>query len=161
MKSVVNKISGGNNMSTFLDYYNLNYGSKLMEIDLFLKTESSDDMPREIVMDLLSLCKEEMEGIMKSFCIDHIDVPAFFVIMQNGSSPICRLFSREVQRKMPYFYSFYDISYIYQIPYEHVVDGANKANMTSITSENIHKLFSYIEMKPTYTDKKIVRSVNN
>lgn len=133
-------------MRTYLDYYNKHFANKIKAIDLFLKEIHTDIMDSNTVSDLLDISDEEIKIIMSDHNIQEIDKVSFFVLMQNGSSPVCKLFKRELQRKMPHFYSFYDISYIYQIPYEHVVEGAKNANLNSITSENIHELFEHIHM---------------
>ncbi|MBC7959700.1 MAG: hypothetical protein H7X94_07525 [Vallitaleaceae bacterium] len=133
-------------MCTYLEYYNENYASKIQAIDLFLKADHENGFTLESISTLLNITMEEIETLMKTFQIQQIDAVSFFVLLQNGSSSICKLFSRELHRKMPYFYSFYDISYIYQIPYEHVVEGAKSADLNHITSQNIHLLFENIHM---------------
>lgn len=133
-------------MCTYLEYYNKNFASKIKAIDLFLKVDHSNGFTFDTISELLSISHEEIENLIKVFNIEKIDAVSFFVFMQNGSSPICKLFARELHRKMPHFYSFYDVSYIYQIPYEHVVAGAQSANLTNITNENMQLLFEHIHM---------------
>lgn len=131
-------------MITYLDYYDENIAPSLIAIDLFLKTHMDEKITIDVTIELLDLSYNEVMDLMSKFHIDEIDRIGFFKIMQNGSSSICKLFSREIQRKLPHFYSFFDISYIYQIPYEKVVEAAMSANITSITNKNIHTLFSKI-----------------
>lgn len=133
-------------MYTYWNYYEKYFASKIRAIDLFLKTEIHAGITQKEIIRLLCISEEEINTILESNHITTLDVPAFFVVMQNGSSPICKLFSRELQRKMPHFYSYYDISYIYQIPYESVIDGAQKAQISHITSENMPLLFQNIEL---------------
>lgn len=133
-------------MATYLDYYNEQISPTLRAIDLFLKTETSKTINIETVGELLDLSHDEICSLMKTFEISTIDKVSFFTIMLYGSSQICKFFAREVQRKSPYFYSFYDISYIYQIPYDVIVKAAEKSNLTHITNNNLHKLFSYITL---------------
>lgn len=134
-------------MTTYLDYYNEYIAPSLKAIDLFLKTHMNEKITIDVAMDLLDLSYDEVQDLMSKFHMDSIDQVSFFKIMQNGSSSICKLFSREVQRKLPHFYSFFDISYIYQIPYERVVEAAMFVGITSITNQNIHDLFSAIIIK--------------
>lgn len=131
-------------MATYLDYYNEQISPSLRAIDLFLKTDTSDTICIDVVGELLDLPHDEICSLMKAFEITVIDKVSFFTIMQHGSSQICKFFAREVQRKLPYFYSFYDISYIYQIPYETIVKAAEKSKLTHITNKNLHTLFSNI-----------------
>lgn len=134
-------------MSTYLKYYNENIAPKLQKIDLFLKTEQEDTFSSDVVSELLDIPTDEVEEIMKSFQVSKLDKISFFIIMQNGSSELCKLFSRELQRKVPHFYSFYDISYIYQIPYETVVDAANSVGLNSITQDNLNTLLDNIYLE--------------
>lgn len=133
-------------MSTYLEYYNETIAPRLQAIDLFLKTREEAHVDNNSVAELLSLSIKEIDALMRALGISHIDQVSFFTIMQYGSSFICKLFARELQRKLPSFYSFQDISYIYEIPYETIVEAANKANLSSITKENLHTLFSNIEL---------------
>ncbi len=133
-------------MATYLDYYNNHFGTKIKEIDLFLKADQSNGITTDIISELLSISHDEIEHLIDVYKIEKIDAVSFFHFMQNGSSDLCKLFSRELQRKMPHFYSFYDVSYIYQIPYDHVVAGAQSAQLTNITNENMHALFEHIHM---------------
>ncbi|PKM94072.1 MAG: hypothetical protein CVU84_11470 [Firmicutes bacterium HGW-Firmicutes-1] len=131
-------------MSTYLDYYNENFAPSLKAIDLFLKTKTASSFSIDVVSELLDLSADEIKSLMKGIGIDILDRVSFFTIMQYGSSPVCRLFSRELQRKLPTSYSFQDVSYIYQIPYDQIVEAAQKADISVITNQNIHTLFSNI-----------------
>jgi hypothetical protein len=131
-------------MSTYLQYYNENVAPKLQKIDLFLKTEESETLSPDIICELLDISIDEVDDLIDTYKISNLDKISFFIIMQNGSSEICKMFSREIQRKIPHFYSFYDISYIYQIPYEIVVDAAVSAGLNSITQQDLNDLFEHI-----------------
>jgi hypothetical protein len=131
-------------MSTYLQYYNENVAPKLQKIDLFLKTEESETLSPDIICELLDISIDEVDDLIDTYKISNLDKISFFIIMQNGSSEICKMFSREIQRKIPHFYSFYDISYIYQIPYEIVVDAAVSAGLNSITQQDLNVLFEHI-----------------
>lgn len=131
-------------MSTYLDYFNTYLSPKLQEIDLFLKTHEKNDINPAEVVSLLDITQLEINNIMHLHELDHISKHSFFIIMYNGSSDICQLFSREISRKMPNAYSPLDISYIYQIPYDHVIEAAEKACIDAITTDNLNELFSYI-----------------
>lgn len=131
-------------MSTYLDYYNETIAPKLQAIDLFFKTEEIDTYTVELFANLLDITTSEVENLMQTFDLHEVNKISFFTVMQYGSSDICRLFSREMQRKTPHFYSFYDISYIYEIPYDVIVEAANKAEIKTITQDSINTLFSNI-----------------
>ncbi|GMQ59472.1 hypothetical protein AN1V17_38690 [Vallitalea sediminicola] len=131
-------------MATYLDYYNNHLSPKLKKIDLFLKTEEKDIIDMNVVSELLDISNYEIRKIMRKNSIDNITKHSFIMIMFYGSSDICKLFSREVKRKVPNSYSPSDISYIYQLPYESVIQAAQEASIKDITTQNINKLFSYI-----------------
>ncbi|QUH28602.1 hypothetical protein [Vallitalea guaymasensis] len=131
-------------MATYLDYYNNHLSPKLQKIDLFLKTEEKDVIDMDVVSELLDISNHEIKKIMRNNDIDSITKHSFIMIMFYGSSDICKLFSREVKQKVPNSYSPLDISYIYQLPYESVIQAAEEASIENITTKNINKLFSYI-----------------
>lgn len=131
-------------MSTYLDYFNAYLSPKLQQIDLFLKTHEQDHIDLDEVVDLLDITHSEIDDIMHLHELDVISKHSFFIIMYNGSSDICQLFCREISRKMPNAYSPSDISYIYQIPYDHVIEAAEKARIDAITTDNLNELFSHI-----------------
>lgn len=131
-------------MATYLDYYNNHLSPKLQKIDLFLKTEEKDVIDMDVVSELLDISNHEINKIMRNNDIDSITKHSFIMIMFYGSSDICKLFSREVKQKVPNSYSPLDISYIYQLPYESVIQAAEEASIENITTKNINKLFSYI-----------------
>ncbi|QUI21747.1 hypothetical protein HZI73_05325 [Vallitalea pronyensis] len=131
-------------MSTYLDYFKTYLSPKLQEIDLFLKTHEKSDIDPIEVENLLDITRSEIDQIMRLHELDYISKHSFFIIMCNGSSDICQLFSREISRKMPNAYSPLDISYIYQIPYNHVLEATEKARIDAITTDNLNELFSYI-----------------
>ena len=133
-------------MSTYLEYYNETIAPSLQAIDLFLKTNKKAIIDKNMVSELLDISLNEINALMRALGLSQIDQVSFFTIMQYGSSSICKLFARELQRKLPHFYSFHDISYIYEIPYETIVEAAQKAELTSITNQNIHTLFSNIDL---------------
>ncbi len=131
-------------MNTYLDYFNTYLSPKLQKIDLFLKIHEKNYIDPAKVVSLLDITHSEINTVMHLNELDHISKHSFFIIMYNGSSDICQLFSREISRKMPNAYSPLDISYIYQIPYDHVLEAAEKARIDSITTDNLNDLFSYI-----------------
>lgn len=131
-------------MNTYLEYYNTNLSPKLQEIDLLLKTQEDDTIDMDIVSKLLEISNSEIEEIMINNGIIEITKHSFFIIMINGSSDICKLFARELQVNIPDYYSLTDISYIYQLPYESVLEASKQASLKNITSKNINKLFAYI-----------------
>ncbi|MCT4542063.1 MAG: hypothetical protein N4A63_00830 [Vallitalea sp.] len=131
-------------MNTYLEYFNNTLSPKLQKIDLYLKTEEKKIIDIDTVSDLLELSHSEIKKIIRNNDIDNITKHSFIIIMYYGSSDICKLFSREINSKVPNHYSASDISYIYQIPYENVLRAIEEASIRNITSKNINKLFSYI-----------------
>lgn len=133
-------------MITYLEYYNTNLSPKLQEIDLFLKTDEGNAIDINVASKLLEITTSEIKEIMSNNGLTNITKHSFFIIMLNGSSDICKLFARELQVNIPDYYSISDISYIYQLPYDSVLQAAKKASIEDedITSENINELFAYI-----------------
>lgn len=131
-------------MITYLEYYNKNLSPKLQNIDLFIKTEERNTIDMNTVSELLEISHSEIHEIMNENGLDSLTKHSFFVIMFHGSSDICKLFAREIKCKIPNSYSPSDISYIYEIPYDRVINAVEEASIENITTDNINELFSYI-----------------
>ncbi|TCK90599.1 hypothetical protein EDC19_2368 [Natranaerovirga hydrolytica] len=133
-------------MNTYLDYYKKRITPKLQDIDIFFRTleEPNENIHIDVVSELLDLTPKEIRKIMKENDISYIHKNTFFMIMQNGSSFICKLFYRQLQAGLLTTYTPEKISYIYEIP-EHIVTKAmQEADLPLVSSHNLEKLFSYI-----------------
>ncbi|HOA80914.1 MAG TPA: hypothetical protein PKK61_07615 [Defluviitaleaceae bacterium] len=128
---------------SFLQVYQENIEIKLQQIDLFLKT-TPEKLNIENTIDLLDISKEEIQQLMIKYNIDSINPSSFFIIMVLGSSYICGLLRRQLQRGHKEVYSKEDIAYIYQINPEKIDIALDKSQINEITSENLKQLFKYI-----------------
>lgn len=131
---------------TFLQIYQKNIEEKLQKIDLFLKV-SPKKLNIHNTSELLNISEEEVKDIMLKNDISSINPASFFIIMVQGSSYICGLLRRELQRGSKTIYSIEDISYIYQLNPQKVIDAKKESNIDEITSENIKTLFEYIPVQ--------------
>ncbi len=131
------------NNYSFLHIYEKDIVPKLQEIDLFLKTEI-ENLNICTISKLLYISEEEIVSIMSKECINDINIITFFTIMRNGSSTICSLFRRELQRSTKKEYTCEDISYIYDIDLRKVREALHLSKLQNITSKNIKILFSHI-----------------
>lgn len=129
-------------LKTYLDIYNENIAPILKEIDIFIRSDEAITMDH--VTELLQISKNEIYSILSEQQLFALNKMNFFVIMRDGSSQICSLFRRELERNNPTYYSIDDISYIYDIPYELVHNAYITSSMDRITSQNIKELFSNI-----------------
>ncbi|MEA4816711.1 MAG: hypothetical protein VB120_07635 [Lachnospiraceae bacterium] len=130
---------------SFWDQYEAEIMPKLKEIDIFMKSNTENIGINE-VSDLLYISKNEIKEIMQAEKIYDIDRTAFFKIMKKGTSPICRMFTRELERGLPNNYSPADISYIYDIEINKVLNACAKMGSMRINSYNIHEFFSHIKI---------------
>ena len=130
---------------SYLEYYAYCIRPKLKEIDLFIKTKPKKLSVSETA-NILNLTEQEVKGIMEKENINSVNKFAFFKIMENGSSDICRLFKREIESGSPHVYSKEDISYIYDIDIETIEDVCNLLEITEITPFTLPDVFAQIAL---------------
>lgn len=127
-------------MSSYWEHYNQTVAKKLSEIDLFIKTHKSL-WRREEVAKLLDITPDEVARIMSEIDVHKLDRCTFFQVMQRGSSPICRMFRRELERGLPKKYSPYDVSYIYDIDIDVVLAACERMGATVFDAITLQLLF--------------------
>jgi len=132
-------------MKTFMDQYIEQIEPKLKAIDLFLKTEMPPYCPKKTAK-LLHISKDELETIMTEEHISNITTQTLFQIMKKGSSSICRMFARELERGIPRFYSVEDISYIYNLDICSVIDASKEMGLSCFTEPMLKTLFQHIPL---------------
>lgn len=96
-----------------LQLYDTRFAPKFEDIDIYLK--SKRPLTVSVISKLLCISQSEVLHIIKNEDIPSINTFTFYTIMKNGSSQICQLFKRELDRGCPYLYSPEDISYIYNV----------------------------------------------
>lgn len=132
------------NVESYLDYYNKTIAPKLKEIDIFIKT-STLPLNQEKMSKLLYISQNELQQIIISHSINLLEKQSFFDIMKHGSSEICQLFSRELQCGIPKIYTPHNISYIYNIDIDTILDACKNIGIVEFNSFTLKLLFSEIE----------------
>ncbi len=130
---------------TYLDTYVLYIRPKLMQIDLLVKT-SEDFIPPEEMSEALNLSLDEVNQIMKYKHMDSITRSNFTILMENGSSQICKLYQREKYCGSPYFYSRDEIAYIYDIDIDKVNAGCDRLQVKEITPFTLPMVLAEISL---------------
>lgn len=133
------------NTMSYLDKYNETIAPKLREIDIFLKTK-----PRALtvksISNLLYIPEREVLDIINHYNIKALNSCSFFEIMKNGSSDICQLFNRELKRGIPKILTPVDISYIYDIDIDTVLEACKEIGIVEYNHMTLKLLFSNISM---------------
>ncbi|WP_304507177.1 hypothetical protein [Anaerotignum sp.] len=130
-------------MQTFLEFYQREIQPKIAAIDVFLKTEPQP-YDQEQVSNLLCLSTTELLELMEREKIAIITKGMFLHLMQIGSSPLCKMFRREVSCGMSAVYSLQEISYIYDLAQKDVEEAADKIGKSQFSSAELPSLFGEI-----------------
>ena len=128
---------------SYLTRYRINITSKLKEIDVFLKTKpypyQNDD-----VCKLLGINNDELKKILDENGIFEILPSDFPVIMRNGSGELCRAFKRELECGITDSYSPEQVSYIYDIDIDTVLNAYASMGVSRLHRGLLETLFSNI-----------------
>ena len=132
-----------NPVRTFSDEYDEKIAPKLQQIDMLLKL---GEFPLKIsqVSKVLDLSNDEIVNIAEKFVLSEFDKAFFFIIMQNGTSNICRLLARELDRGSPQFYKASDVAYIYGIELDTVEKAFRKLAITETAQSGLYEIFANI-----------------
>ena len=135
-------------MQTFLDYYHQEIQPQIVAIDLFLKTE---DPPysHEIAAELLEIPFAQWEEILAEEKISFLTKGVFFHMMEKGHSPLCGMFRRAVELRLPELYTLQMISYIFDLPISAVQKAAQELGRKTFTEQMLPELFSKISLAET------------
>ena len=133
--------------ASFLEIYQMEIAPQLQSLDIIIK---SMDEPLTVTeaSEALYISEAETKHILKHLNIDVIDQSAFLQIMSEASSPICRLYQRELDIGSPYVYTREDISYIYTIPLDVVNQACEDLGLVKLTAYTLPDLFSRVNMQP-------------
>lgn len=127
----------------YLVSYQNNIVRRLKEIDLFLKTKSSPYTKSDTIK-LLQISDDELEKLMKENNITHITPESFIFIMKNGSDELCQTFKRELECGMTDYYSPEQISYIYNIDIDIILNTYAQMGITKLHPGLMETLFNNI-----------------
>jgi len=133
--------------TSYLEVYQKEIAPQLQCLDIILK---SMDEPLTVTeaSEALYISEAETKDIMSRFDIDEIDQKSFLKIMTKASSPICRLYQRELDTGSPYVYTRENISYIYSIPIDIVNQACEDLGLVKLTAFTLPDLFSHVSMQP-------------
>ena len=126
-----------------LELYERDITPKLKAIDLLLKC-SEGEISEKDTAEILQIPAEDVQEIKEKLNIQAIDKKNFAEIMAHGTSPICQLLRRELNRSSPYIYSVEDLSYIYGIKPEIITTVCDVLDISQITTVAITKIFANI-----------------
>ena len=132
-----------NHSKTYLDVYNEEIAPKLKELDLFLKAR---EMPVTIwqASQILDMPYSGVQELVRILDFNNINYTNIFLLIQNGSSQICRLIQRETELGFPSRYTAQYISYIYEIGENKVTQALGKLGLVEINSDNINRVFDLL-----------------
>ena len=130
---------------TYLDFYNKNIGSKLKDIDVFLKSKQS--FTKDRVTKLLCITEKNLHSIIKERNITYINQQNFFEIMISGDSQICQFYKREIDCGSPQKYTADDMAYIYEIDKKIIQNIFENMGVTYIYNHDIPHVLSLIKLK--------------
>ncbi len=129
--------------SNFWELYKSEIAPRLREIDIFVKSMEECATVSEVAC-ALSISEDEVLHIMNDYGISEINKKTFFVIMENGTSSICKLFKRECDMHSPFVYTKQDIAYIYGLDINLVNLACDQLGIAEATAYTLPLLFSHI-----------------
>ncbi len=130
----------------FWEEYSQEIKPALMKIDIAIKEQSEYISPRRAAK-LLNITENEVKSIMKSIHIDKITSFNFFNIMLNSTSRISSLISREIETGVLSDYTPFDISYIYGLDENDVLNAFNFLGLEKINASLLKAVFIQIPVK--------------
>ena len=135
------------NGASFLEVYQNEIAPQLQNLDIILKS-MDEPLTYTEASEALYISETEINDIMKRLKINVIDQKSFIMIMSEASSPICRLYQREVAIGSPYVYTREEISYIYSIPLDIINQACEDLGLVELTAYTLPDLFSRVNMQP-------------
>ena len=133
--------------ASFLEVYQTEIAPQLQSLDIILKS-MDEPLTCTEASEALYISETEIKEIMRRLQIDFIDQQSFLKIMSEASSPICRLYQRELNIGSPFVYTREDISYIYSIPIDIVNQACEELGLVKLTAYTLPDLFSLVNMQP-------------
>ena len=128
---------------TFLEEFQKYIRPSINEIDLFIKTALFPLAVTDVAC-VLELDEAEVLSILKKLGLVTIDKSAFFAIMSQADSRICRLYARELEMGSPPIYTAFQISYIYNLDINDVKNACQKLQIKEVTAFTMPLIFSQI-----------------
>jgi len=133
--------------ASFLEIYQTEIAPQLQNLDIIIKS-MDEPLTYTEASEALYISESETKDIMRRLHIDVIDQRSFLRIMGEASSPICRLYQRELDTGSPYVYTREEIAYIYSIPLDIVNQACEELGMVELTAYTLPDLFSRVNRQP-------------
>ncbi|ONI43400.1 hypothetical protein AN641_10290 [Candidatus Epulonipiscioides gigas] len=137
--------------SNFYEIYKSYIQPKIQNLDLLLKA-NLPPFDVEDVISVLDISKEEFLSIQTELNINEneIDKKAFFKILNNSTSYIGSLVTRQFQLGTGGIYTAESIAHIYDLEINLVQKAFNTLGYRKATDKNLHIVFKHIII-PKYT----------
>jgi len=133
--------------ASLLEIYQTEIAPQLQNLDIIIKS-MDEPLTCTEASEALYISESETKDIMRRLHIDVIDQRSFLRIMGEASSPICRLYQRELDTGSPYVYTREEIAYIYSIPLDIVNQACEELGMVELTAYTLPDLFSRVNRQP-------------
>jgi len=128
---------------TFFDVYDTCVRVRLEAIDIFLREAETPYAPADVA-ELLAIAPRDLSAWLQDAEVKKIDRAAFFQILQGGTSYICQLYRRVVERGAPVVHTRDDIAYIYGLAPEAVHRACDALGIREATALLLPKVFAHI-----------------
>ena len=130
---------------SYLDIYTGYIVPRIERADILLKTAEGDIQPG-VAAEVLEISPWEVRHLMDLYHLRHITAGTFPLIMQGGSSRLCRLFARELQLGCTDSYLPAGIAYIYNLDRKAVEAAFRSLGITSATGSMLREIFARIPL---------------
>ena len=127
--------------TSYLEVYTDEIVPRLRAIDLRLK--SGDDIELSDAADLLGIVKDEVM-LLRGGAPGNLSADEFLRLMLRGSSTVCGMYRRELERHSPVIYTAADIAYIYGLDRELVQAAFDKLSASAVTEYLLPEVFAEI-----------------
>ena len=127
--------------TSYLEVYIDEIIPRLQAIDLRLK--SGDGIDPMTAANLLGITEDEIDYLRRGES-QNIAAHEFLDLMRRGSSAVCGMYRRELERHSPVIYTADDIAYIYGLEPERVLTAFDKLNATAVTEYLLPEVFAEI-----------------
>ena len=125
----------------FFDLYSNEIAPRLEEIDVLMKSGCVDI---SLLAQALSVPRAELRRIMSRNRLERITRKNLHIILSEGSSELCRIYRREVERGSPLVYTRDDISYIYGLDSRRVDEACDRLGVKETTEYFLPQIFKLI-----------------
>ena len=130
---------------TYFEQYNKTIAPYLREIDIFLKSKKGGISVKKAA-ELFNVKEDELKNILEKEGYEKITRENFFNIMAKGKSEVCKAFGRTLEKGIPHLLLPGDISYIYSIDIEKVLEGCEKVGISEYDKTLLPILFDNISI---------------